>query len=141
MSGRLALGVVGLVGVVHGAWLLWSTARPDQLVSAGLWLAGGVAIHDGLFAPVAILFGWWLMRALPAWARGPVASGAIVLAVLTVVAVPVLGRWGARPDNLSLLPRNYLLGWLLVAGVIAVVVLAAVLGARMRTGRTTESGT
>jgi hypothetical protein len=32
-----------------------------------------------------------------------------------VVAVPVLGRFGARPDNPTLLDRPYVLGWLVLA--------------------------
>ena len=51
--------------------------------------------------------------------------GAVVLASVTLVAVPALGRFGARPDNPTLLDRRYLAGWLVVAGLVAVGVVVA----------------
>ena len=42
----------------------------------------------------------------------------VVLATVTVTAIPVLGRFGARPDNLTILPRNYVLGWLVLAALV-----------------------
>jgi hypothetical protein len=57
-----------------------------------------------------------------------------------VVAIPVLGRFGARPDNPTLLDRPYLTGWLVVAGLtLGWVLLMSVLGARSRR-TTTGSG-
>ena len=38
--------------------------------------------------------------------------GGVVLGSLTLLAIPVLGRFGERPDNATLLDRNYTVGWL-----------------------------
>ena len=38
-------------------------------------------------------------------------SALVVLRTVTVTAIPVLGPWGARPDNPTLLDRNYVAGW------------------------------
>ena len=40
---------------------------------------------------------------------------------VTIAAVPMLGRFGARSDNATLLDRNYLVGWLVLAAVTTVV--------------------
>ena len=44
----------------------------------------------------------------------------------------VLGGFGERPDNPSLLNRYYWLGWLVLAGVVVLAVLVAGLRARAR---------
>jgi hypothetical protein len=64
-----------------------------------------------------------------------VTAGAVVLATVTVVAVPVLGRFGARADNPTLLDRNYVLGWLALATLTVVFsgASAALAAARSRT--------
>jgi hypothetical protein len=61
-----------------------------------------------------------------------------VLGTVTVVAVPLLGRFGARADNPTLLDRNYLLGWLVLATLTVVVVGVAV--ALSRTGGVPTGG-
>ena len=45
------------------------------------------------------------------------AGGLVVLGTVTLMAVPVLGGWGANADNPTILDRNYAAGWLVVAGV------------------------
>jgi hypothetical protein len=129
---RVLIGALGVAVAVRGVWMLLANQRFDQLFSAALWLGGGVLAHDAIIAPVALGLGWVLIRALPAWARGAAAAGGIVLGSLTLVAVPVLGAWGRRPDNASLLPRDYLLGWLAVFVVIIICSTAAALIVRAR---------
>jgi hypothetical protein len=45
---------------------------------------------------------------------------------VALVAIPVLGGWGRRPDNPTLLPRDYGLG---LAIALAVIVAAGLVGA------------
>ncbi|MEZ5095067.1 MAG: hypothetical protein R2731_02430 [Nocardioides sp.] len=71
-------------------------------------------------------------RLLPGWLHGPAAAGLVVLGSLTLVAVPVLGLFGARPDNPTLLDRPYLTGWLALAGVVLAGVAVAGLRAHRR---------
>ncbi len=131
---RILLGVLGLGGATYGVAQLLGLGF-DNLVATLIWLVGGVALHDGVVAPVTIALGAVLVtlwrRPLP----GPLVAGAVVLATVTVVAVPVLGRFGARTDNPTLLDRNYVLGWLALATLIVVVSLTAVVvtAARART--------
>lgn len=131
---RKLLGAFGVLATAYGGWLLLQRGG-DNLVGALVWLVGGVVVHDAVLAPIVIGLGWVAGRLLPDRLIGPVAAGALVLGTVTVVAVPVLGRFGARPDNPTLLDRSYGSGWLLLAGltVVGVVVMVAV-DARHRRG-------
>jgi hypothetical protein len=115
MSGwRIVCGALGFGGAAYGLVQLLDLGL-DNLRATVVWLAGGVLLHDGLLAPLTLAAASALRllwrRAVPA----ALAGGAIVLGTVTVLAVPVLGRFGARADNPTLLDRNYVLGWLLVA--------------------------
>lgn len=131
---RALRGVGGALGVVlaaYGAWLLVNRQDLDRLLGVATWLAAGVVVHDLLLAPlvvVVVLAG----RLLPPPVRGPAAVGLVVLGSTTLVAVPVLGRFGARADNPTLLDRDYGLAWLAVAGVTILAVCAAawIMGSR-----------
>ena len=103
----------------------------ENFVAAGIWLVGGVVLHDGVLAPLVLLACLAATRLLPRIARGPAAAGLVVLGSVTLLAVPVLGRFGARPDNPTLLDRDYALGWVVLAGLtIAGVAVATYVGAR-----------
>ena len=129
MKTRLALGFIGVAGAAYGAWLLLGEGLAD-LVSTAVWLAAGVVLHDFVLVPLTLGVSWLGMRLLPPGRRAPVAAGLVVLGTLTLMAVPVLGRWGANADNPTILDRNYTLGWLVVASLVLAGVVAGVLRAR-----------
>jgi hypothetical protein len=135
----IACGTV--VGAV-GAWKLVQSGF-GTILAALWWLAGGVAAHDGVLAPATVVLVVIGARVLPVWLRGPVAAGFLVLGTVSVSAIPVLGRFGARPDNPTLLDRNYVAGWLVFAALVVVAVAAAAwrrrraLGAARTAGRRT----
>ena len=128
---RLSLGATGVVLVLVGVWHLLGRG-PADLVATVVWLAGGVVAHDAVIAPVVVLLGVALLPRLPAWSRGPAVAGFVVLLTVTLTAVPVLGRFGAKPDDPWLLPRPYGALWL----GFALVVVAAVVGASVLRRRT-----
>jgi len=133
MVSRLVIGAVGVGVAAYGAWLLLSRQDAEQLRSAVVWLVAGVVLHDAVLAPVVVVLGLVGSRLLPPAARAPVAVGAVVLGSVTLLAVPVLGGFGARSDNPSLLDRDYTTGWLVLAAVVVVlVVVTTVLRARRR---------
>ena len=128
---RYGLGGLGLLVGLYGAWLLLSRQDLDQLVSAGIWLVGGVVAHDGLIALLSLAVVALGARLLPAVARPATAVGLVVLGSLTILAIPMLGSFGAKDDNATLLDRNYWLGWSVIAlSVVVGVVVASVLRAR-----------
>ncbi len=127
MRGRVALGAVGVLAAAYGAFLLMSRQGFGDWVEVAAWLAVGVVVHDAVLAPLGIGAGALWTRAVPAAARAPLAVGTVVLATATLMAVPVLGRFGARADNPTLLDRDYLAGWLVLATLVAVGVAAGTL--------------
>ncbi len=130
MRTRIALGAVGVLMVAWGVRLVLGLDLSD-LLSAGLWLAGGVLVHDAVIAPVVVVLGIGVARFLPAWARGPVAAAGVVVATITLALVPTLGRFGARSDDPFLLNRAYGAWWLLLTLVaVAVAVGFALRGRR-----------
>ncbi len=132
-----ARGLLGLTGVCAGLWGAWLLLGPDgpgaaDLVSTAIWLAGGVLLHDVVLAPLALLLGFVALRVLPGPWRAAAVGGLVVLGSVTLLAIPVLGRFGAKPDNPTLLDRAYGPGWLVVA---ACVVAGSVVVALVRRRR------
>ena len=124
MIARLGLGAVGVLVAAYGVFRLLELGW-DNLVATVVWLAGGVVLHDAVLAPLVITVCALAVLVLPTRAgRAAAAGGLLVLGTVTLTAVPVLGRFGAKPDNPTLLDRPYVAGWLLLAGL---VVLGAVL--------------
>lgn len=123
---RILLGAFGLGLGGYGAWLVLDLGLANLLDSVP-WLVGGVVVHDGVIGPaviVAAVLGTRVVRGpLPA----PVIAGAVVLGSVTLAVIPMLGRFGALEDNPTLVPRDYLVGWLVFAGVVAGLVTAALL--------------
>jgi hypothetical protein len=125
---RVGLVACGLAAATYGAALLAETGWANILRTLP-WLVGGVLVHDALLAPATIVVMAIATRLLPVWLRGPAAAGAVVIASVTILAVPVLGRFGARSDNPTLLDRDYAAGWL---GAAALTVACVAVGAALR---------
>lgn len=120
---RVAIGSIGVLGGLYGAYLVLS--RGHDLLNLVLWLAGGVVLHDAVLSMSVIAIGALVFRVVPDIAKAPVTVGFVVLGSLTLLAVPVLGKFGERSDNVTLLDRNYVVGWLVVAGLTIVSVTVA----------------
>jgi hypothetical protein len=128
---RIVIGAVGALIGAFGLWLLLTRQDLDQLTDAGVWLVAGVVVHDGVLAVATLVVAAVLLPRLPRAARAPAVVGFVVLGSVTLLAVPVLGRFGARPDNPTLLDRHYGTAWWAFAVVVVVVVaVAAVLRSR-----------
>jgi len=128
---RWGLGVAGAALAAYGAWL--AISRGHDHLDLAVWLAGGVLLHDGVLALVVLVLGAAVLRLLPQAAKAPAAVGFVVLGSVTLLAVPVLGRFGARADNPTLLDRGYWAGWLVVAGLtVGAVVAASLVRSRRR---------
>ncbi len=137
---RPATGALGVLVGLYGAWLLLSRADAGDLLSLAFWLGGGVLAHDVGVAAVTLMVAVLAMRWLPSAARMPAAAGLVVLGTLTVVAIPFLGRFGAREDNPTLLDRNYVGGYLVVVALVVIcVVVASVVRSRHSTNTEIEA--
>ena len=138
-GGRWALGGVGVLLGLYGGWLLLS--RGHDHVDVVVWLAAGVVLHDAVLAVLTVALGALAVRLVPPAVRAPLVVGFVVLGSVTLLAVPVLGRFGARADNPTLLDRDYTTGWLVLAGAtVLAVVVAVVVAALVRSRRKPEGG-
>ncbi len=129
--------VLLLGGLLMAGWGLWLMRdfRIDQLRSSGLWLVGGIVVHDGILAPIVVLYGLVHARAVPAYARKPVTVGLILWGTITVAVANVLSGEGGKADNHSLLNRPYQTTWLVLTFVLIAAVIADVIRRRPRTNR------
>lgn len=121
---RWVLGCLGVVLLAVGITKVFDHSAA-AIRETGFWLLAGVALHDALLAPVVVVLGVVVVRLLPVWARTPVVAGLVVLGTSTLTAIPVLGRYGERPDNPTLLDRDYTAGWWTLVALVVVGVAAA----------------
>lgn len=117
---------LGLLGVAAGLWGIWiyRDVESDRLISALVWLVGGIVVHDAVLAPLVVGLGVLAARWLPGSARRPAAAVFIVWSTVTVSAAAVLSGQGGKPDNSTILERPYVLSWLLLSGLCLAVALA-----------------
>jgi hypothetical protein len=105
-------------GVVLAGWgltLLWDNT-PAVLLRIAMWALIAVVLHDAVFAPLCVAIGWGGRRLLPATWWAPVAVAGLCTVVLLALAVPVFDKPGQRPDNVTVLDRDYPRGlWISLA--------------------------
>jgi hypothetical protein len=127
----LALGLPVLAYGVRGALVDAADAHPGELAR---WLVGSTVAHDLVVLPVVAATGWALRRVTPAAAWPAVRAGASIVGVLALVSWPFAAGYGRSPGNPSLLPRDYVVGPAVLAGIVAAatLVIAAALVVRVR---------
>ena len=136
---RAALIAAGAAAGAYGISLLLGLGQ-HNLIATVKWLAGGVVLHDGIVGPASIAIAFIVGRVLRGRVPAPVIVGGIVVATVTVVAIPVLGRFGQRSDNATLLDGSYGVGWLVFAGLTLLLVAAALVRGRRTARRADEGG-
>jgi cytochrome b561 len=124
--------LVGVLATAYGVWLLldlgWANTR-----STLLWLVGGVVLHDGVFSVLVLGVALVAVRLVPRDRLAPWVVGLVILVPVTLAGIPELGRFGARPDNPTLLDRHYWLGWSAMATLVVLGVLVGAVASRRRT--------
>jgi hypothetical protein len=135
-------GAMGLLGIGVGLWglrLLLQAVTGGALLRLPLWLGGAVVVDDFLLMPITLTAGWLLTR----WSIGPdrhrlvttARTTILYVGITTLIAIPLLIRQG-KGVNPTVLPRNYLLDWLLLeATIVAVGVVVAIVQRRRLTFR------
>lgn len=118
---RAVLITLGIALGGYGAVLLWD--NPLQIiVRIAVWAVAGVVLHDFVFAPVCVIFGFTGRRLVRGRWWAPVTVAGLCTIVLGLLAIPVFAKPGLRPDNLTVLNRDYPLGlWVSIAVVWACV--------------------
>lgn len=141
-AGRIGLGLAGVAAVLYGVLLLWQGNPWPVLLNIGVWAAAGVILHDFVFAPLCVALGFAGRRILPRSWWTPAAVGALCSVVLVLLAIPVYDRPGARPDNPTVLDRDYPRGlWTLLVltwAIVALVIITSAVRRRRRSRTPTE---
>ena len=121
---RIVLGVVGGLLIAYGAArLLHGLPLPTLLVLGG-WLLAVLVIHHGLLAPAVLAVGAGLGR-LPDRVRGFVQAGLIMVAAVTVIAIPLIFRQFSQPASKAMLLQRYGINLLVLWGLIVVTTMIA----------------
>lgn len=128
LASGLAAGGYGVLRLLDLGW--------DNTRATLVWLVGGVLLHDAVLAPLTLAVALVALRLVPRRRLAPFVVALVVLVPVTLVGIPVLGRFGARADNPTLLDRHYWLGWsVLVTLVVVTVAVGAVVVGRRTAGR------
>jgi hypothetical protein len=126
---RVTLVAAGLAALVFGAFNLLDQSLVD-LLTAAIWFTVPAVLSDLVLLPAIAAVGWLLTKKLSPWIRLPVQVALAMIGSLTALALPFLGKLGLRPDNPSLLNRNYPVGYGIYVTIILVA--AALWAARRR---------
>jgi hypothetical protein len=131
---RIALAVAGVALAGFGVFRLLTQVPPSHLLVLALWLIAALIIHDALLAPSVVGVGWLLRRFVPDRGRRFLQLALIMIALVMVIAVPMIFLRGSQPAVKALLLRDYGVNLIMIIGVIAVIslILYAVRVARDR---------
>lgn len=109
---QVALILIGLAIGLYGAWLVWEFPL-DIIIRFAVWAGVAVVLHDFVFAPLCVAFGWTGRRLIRGRLWTPVTVAGLCTVVLLLLAVPVYAKPGARLDNPTVLDRDYPMGLLI----------------------------
>ena len=117
---RVALVLSGGLLLTFGAFRLVTQLDPGDLVVLALWLIAAVALHDWVIAPITVGTGV-VLTGVPPRSRRYLQGALIVGALITVIAVPLIGRQGTQPESKAILLRDYSANLALLLGLTAAI--------------------
>lgn len=123
-----ALGWAVVAWGVRGILLNSLDTRPSNLAR---FVVGGALLHDLLVAPVVVLAGVLVARAVPGRARAVVQGALAISAIVALFSYPLVRAYGLATNNPTSLPHNYAANLLVVLGVVWAVAAGLVI-ARLR---------
>lgn len=133
----VAVGWAVMAIAVFGLFRDPRLGSPTSWVS---WILGAAILHDAVVLPIVLGVGWMLGRALPAAWRTPVRAAIVIGAVISLATFPIVRRYGARPDNPSILPLDVGRNLLVLLAVLAIGAIAAGSVNTVRAHRRTQRG-
>jgi hypothetical protein len=134
---RVGLLAAGVLLVGYGAVLVLENP-PVIIMRIAVWALVAVFAHDAVFAPLCVLLGWQSRRLLPTRWQAPFGVAALCTVVLVLLAIPVFDKPGMRPDNATVLDRNYHAGLLVSLAIVWLCVPAYLAGTRLLPVRQNE---
>jgi hypothetical protein len=135
MRTRLALGAIGVIGILWGALNILRIHEKSNPIHLALWLGVAAGANDAVLVPVIGVIGIMLARVVPATARPFVQGGLVAAAMATLIAIPMIYREGTQPKSKSLLRQNYMGNLGIILAIIAAVTVVLIVLSYRRTGR------
>jgi hypothetical protein len=121
---RIGLAIAGLLLALFGVFRLLSEIPAGSLILLGIWLLAALIVHDAVVAPATVAVGWVLRRTTPDRERSYLQSALIMIALVALVAAPMIALRGSQPPVKALLLRDYAANLaLLISAIIAVSIL------------------
>ena len=130
---RVAASAGGVVLGVYGAIRLLTDVPGASLLRLAVWLVGALVINDLVLSPLVVAVGVALRRWLPDRARRYVQAFAIMAAMITLVAVPMIYLQRSFPPQKALLEQNFDVNLAILIGLAAVISLLGYARDRRRT--------
>ena len=118
---------VGWAVIGWGVFGIFSNSIDTRPANLAKFVVGGALLHDLLVAPVVILAGVLIGRAVPARARGPVQAALVVSGIVALFAWPLVRGYGLAINNPTSLPHNYGRNLLILLGLVWAAAAAAIL--------------
>ena len=98
--------------------------RPANLAR---FVVGGALLHDLVVAPLVIIAGVAVARAVPRRGRAVVQAALAISGIVALFSYPLVRAYGLAANNPTSLPHNYTRNLLVVLGVVWAVAATAVL--------------
>ncbi len=108
--------------------------RPANLAR---FVVGGALLHDLVVAPLVIIAGVVVARAVPRRGRAVVQAALVISGIVALFSYPLVRAYGLAANNPTSLPHNYARNLLVVLGVVWAVAATALL-LRLRVKRPAE---
>jgi hypothetical protein len=125
MRTRIAIGAIGIIGILWGAAHLLIDPHKTHLIGLIVWLGAGLVLHDGVLVPVIAVIGFVLTKYVPAPMRSYIQGALVTMGVVTIVALPLIYRHGKTLPGKTLLERDYARNLIVILGLIVAVAVAA----------------
>lgn len=123
---------VGWGVIAFGLWGVFGNSLDTRPANLARFVVGGALLHDLVVAPVVIVLGVLLARAVPGRARAAVQGALVVTGILALFSYPLVRGYGLAANNPTSLPHNYALNLTVVLGLVWAVA-AVIVFRRLRT--------
>mgnify|MGYP000450998850 CR=1 FL=1 len=90
---------VGWAVIGWGVYGIFSNSLDTRPANLAKFVVGGALLHDLLVAPVLILVGVLIARAVPARVRGPVQAALVVSGIVALFSWPLVRAWRFGADD------------------------------------------
>ena len=109
------LGWAVIAWGVRGIFQHSLDTRPSNLAK---FVVGGALLHDLFVAPLVIVLGVALARAVPGRARAVVQAALAITGMVALFSYPLVRAYGLAANNPPSLPHNYAANLMIVLGVV-----------------------